>query len=361
MKKQTKILLIAPSNIIHMPYINNYISLLIKNKIDFKIINWDRNHIEEQNNYIYRNSLPSIKKGFWDYKKYGDFIIEKIEEINPQKIVIFSIQLGFFMNRYLKKNFKHNYVLDIRDKNKIMYLYNFSDFVKKSKNVVISSNGFLDWLPRNDNYLINHNINISQLEIKEVVPFFKKNNSKIIIGTVGTIRDERINQKLINEASESDYFKLSFYGDGLIKDKLKEYADRNKKNNVDFFGRYEKKDENEIIKNCDFISVLRYGDSQNNMTALPNRLYTATLNGKPLIAHEGTYLSKIIKKFGIGLVIKDFNNFEINLHQYYLWLQKNWNVYISNREKFFEEICSENNFFEQKMSMFFLDSEELTL
>lgn len=346
------VLIITPSNIIHMPYLNNYINILDSLDIKYKIINWDRNHIEEESSLKYRNKSIGVKKRYLEYRNYYKFVQTKIEDFAPEKIIIFGIQLGYFLNKVLIKNYKDKYILDIRDKNLMMYFYNLNKLIENSKYTVISSEGYRRWLLGGKNYLVNHNINIDNLD-SEMVPPSKK--GKIKIGTVGTIRDKNINLKLINEVSKSKNLSACFYGDGSVKETLEYYVTKERKDNVLFYGRYKKNEEKEIVNSCDFISVLRLPDSSNNKSALPNRLYSGALYGKPLLAFEGTYLAQVIKMFKLGVVVDTLDNLELTLQHYQYWLVENWKEYLSNRENFFRWVLSDNEKFKSYLTEFLLD------
>lgn len=349
---QVDVLLLAPSNLIHMPYLNNYSNILDSLNIKYTVINWDRNHIEDISILKYRSQSVSIKKTFFEYRNYCKFLEDKIEELAPKKIIIFGIQLGFFLNKLLINRYKNKYIIDIRDKNLMMYFYNLNKFINNSKYTVISSEDYIQWLPRNMDYLINHNTNIDKAVFEYSAPTHVK---EIKISTVGTIRDEKINLEFINAISRSENLVAEFYGDGLTKERLEKYVKKKRKSNILFYGRYNKDDEIRIINNSDFISVLRLPDSINNKSALPNRLYSGALLGKPLLAFEGTYLALIIRKFNIGIVIDSLDNLDIKLKDYHCWLIENWNEYLINREKFLKWVISDNDKFKKYLLDFLVD------
>ena len=98
------------------------------------------------------------------------------------------------------------------------------------------------------------------------------------------------------------------------------------------------------------INVLRYNDSINNKTALPNRLYNSTINGIPMIAFKGTYLSEIIEKYKLGLVLESFDNVEIKIQEYINNFA--YNDYEELRKMFLVKVIKENEYFYKEIKKF---------
>lgn len=53
----------------------------------------------------------------------------------------------------------------------------------------------------------------------------------------------------------------------------------------------------------DLINSLYGGNSLEVSTAIPNRFYDCLIFKKPILTSEGTYLSELIKKYKLGLVL----------------------------------------------------------
>ncbi|UDM73876.1 glycosyltransferase family protein [Vagococcus fluvialis] len=335
-----KVLLITPSNISHMPYIQNYIEILKDSKTEYTIINWDRLQIEPANDWTYKDESKSIGKTFLQYFRFSLFIKKKIKNENYDTIVIFGLQLLFFLQFILNKK-KVKYILDIRDKNKILNFINLKSVLKKFEMIVISSEAYKEWLP-NFHYFINHNTSIGIAPLKKIENKKHCNeNDKIIITSLGSLRDFEANYDFIQQLGDNELYEINYYGDGDIWDKLssltKQYS------NVFLYGRYQKKDEIEIGINSTFINVLRYPDSENNRTALPNRLYLAVELRRPLISLEGTYLSDVVEEYELGLVIKNISLLDEEITEYL----KNFDFdkYEKNCKKYINKIEQENKEF----------------
>jgi hypothetical protein len=333
-----------------MPYVSNYEKILKENEVDYEIINWDRFHIEEADSiFKYRDSKIGHQRNFLDYYKFKNFIVKRLKAAMYDKVIVFGIQLTYFLRRILVENYKNNYVIDFRDYNIIINFFNIKRVINNSKFTVISSPGYREWLPSSDRYTVNHNTQINCLEaLKEINSNF--GSEKITISCIGAIRDYAINISLIDCLKNHKDIKLCFHGEGIINKDIDKYIEDNGIKNVFLTGRYDAADEKNLYCKSDFINVLRPKDGINNKTALPNRLYNAALYGKPLIAFEGTYLAEQIKKHKLGLVLDSFDSVEVKIENY---LTK-FDVakYEQDRISFFEEVVRDNGKFTLNVERF---------
>jgi len=345
-----KVALICPSNILYMPYVGNYEMILKENNINYDIINWDRFHIENiDNNLKYRDFKIGHQRNFFDYYKYKKFIINCLNMVHYDKVIVFGIQLTFFLKNILQKKFKYKYIIDIRDYNKIINFFNIKKVIDNSYFTVISSPGYKEWLPNSGKYIINHNTQISSINtLKEVKQFKKKD--KINIAYIGAIRDLQININLINSLKNSDRINIYFHGEGKINNDIIKYINANNIKNVYLTGRYKKEEEENLYRKSDLINVLRYFNGINNKTALPNRLYNSVIYGKFMLAFEGTYLSELIKRYNLGIVIDSFDNLEGKVINFLYNI--NIEDYNNGRIAFVEKVLKENREFEVKVKKF---------
>lgn len=348
-----KIALICPSNTLYMPYVENYINILNEINLEYDIINWDRFKIEKESRFIYRDSKIGHQRSFLDYFKYSRFVLNILKKNNYDKVVIFGIQLVFFLKRHLIKEYRDRYIIDIRDYNRIIKYFNIEKTIEHSNFTVLSSPGYKEWLPESNNYVINHNTKIGSLnELKEIQPFDLSSSNEISVGCIGALRDYKINIDFIESLKNNELVKLNYHGEGNINQGISKYLLEHGIENVNLTGRYDKEEEPELYKKNNIINVLRYNDGINNKTALPNRLYNAVTYGKPMLAFEGTYLSETIKEYNLGLIIKDFDTIERKVVVY--MENFDFELYKNNRYLFFDSVIKENEDFHNKIKSFFL-------
>ena len=334
---------------LYMPYVENYTDILNETDVDYDIINWDRFGIEEESSFIYKDNKIGHQRGILDYYKFKRFVSKHLNTRKYDKVIVFGIPMMFFLKRAILSRFKGNYVLDIRDYHKMLKYFNIFRIVNKSSFVVLSSPGFKKWLPNSDKYIINHNTRIRGLD--ELNNFeMLCNKKKISIAYIGSIRDFQINIDFIDALKNNDRIDLYFHGEGHINKDIQKYLDCNNIKNVYLTGRYIKEQEKELYFKNNIINVLRYNDGINNKTALPNRLYNAVVYGKPVIAFGGTYLTEIIKGYGLGLVINNFIGIEDEIVRYIREFDRT--TYNKGRKTFLQNVITDNNYFKLNLEKF---------
>lgn len=344
-----KIALICPSNLLYMPYVSNYEKILRETNIDYTIIYWDRLHIEENNDEIkYRDKKVGFQRNYFDYFKYNNFIIRQLNKKKYDRVIVFTLQIAYFLKNYLIKNYKENYILDIRDYNKIYKFSNFKKLIDSSAFTVISSPGYQIWLPESNKYVVDHNTPVSDLNSLKPLEI-KVWNGKVNISTIGFIRHWDVNIDLVNQLKNRHAFNLIFHGEGTINDRLKHYVEKNKINNVQIYGRYKKEEEGYLYEHSTLINILLYDDI-NSKGVLANRLYNSVLFGKPMLSLQGTYLADQIKKYNLGLVLESFKEMDSKINRYL----KEFNEleYENGRVSFFKGVIKDNDYFIHKLKDF---------
>lgn len=345
-----KIALICPSNVSYMPYLENYIKLLESYKVEYDVINWDRLKKEDKSSLTFRDSKKGLQRNIYDYYKYTKFIKRILKFNYYDKVIIFGIQLSFFLKSTLIKSYSGNYIVDIRDYHKLINLFDFKQLVEQSAFTVISSQGFKEWLPRSEKYVVNHNSDLSEInELRkmEQSPFKR---DKINISYIGTLRDYDINIDFINSLKNKESFHLHYHGNGLINSEIMNYARYNDINNIKVSGEYSKKEEKEMYKKCDMVNVLIPATDINSRTLMPNRLYNAAKYGKPVITFDGTYVSEIVKKYNLGIILTSIYEINKDLESYI----KNFNSeeFEASRNMFMGKVVEDNENFRNELSVF---------
>lgn len=334
-----------------MPYVDNYTKVFDEIDADYSVINWDRFKIEKDSEFTYRDSKIGHQRGFLDYFKYSRFVLNILKKNNYDKVVVFGIQLVFFLKSHLIKEYSNKYIIDIRDHNRIVKYFNIKKSIDHSNFTVLSSSGYKEWLPKSNKYIINHNTKIESLdELRQVKPFDLSSSKKISVGCIGALRDYKINIDFIQSLKNNEIVQLNYHGEGDINEDISRYLLEYDIKNVNLTGRYDKEEEPELYNKNDIINVLRYNDGINNRTALPNRLYNAAFYGKPMIAFTGTQLAKEVSKYSLGLTIDSLEGVEKKINTYL----KNLSFinYETNRRNFFLKVLNENSTFIGELKSF---------
>src|SRR5699024_7467203 len=141
-----------------------------------------------------------------------------LEENLYDHIIVWRTETALLFYRYLLKNYKKKFILNIRDyfheENSFIY-YLHRKLIKNSLLTTISSKGFLSFLPKH-NYHMLHSYNPTIFENPENKISNKTihDNKVIKIGFVGAIRFHEINKKLLRELGNDERFILQYFGAG---------------------------------------------------------------------------------------------------------------------------------------------------
>ena len=321
------VLLIGAASLAESPYIQNYINILNKNNIQFDFLYWNRKaeatDMNPSNFYSYDeqidNGLPYWRK-FLRMRRYASYVKSFVSACKYKLIVVFTIQNAIFLQKYLVRSYKYQYVFDIRDYSPFCGSRFFKDtilrLIKFSKFNVISSAGFLNWLPSEaSEYIVNHNTEISLLDkaCDEVSDLRCKKEIKIL--TIGQLRDAKTNLSLIEAFADKKRYSLLFSGYGNALPVLEQYVKNKNITNVYFTGRYKKEEELSIVNSCDLVNVFLPNNINSN-TLMTNRFYNAAICGKPIIVNGKCYQEQVCDKFKLGVAISNQNEIFSSIERY---------------------------------------------
>lgn len=346
-----KLAIICPSNILYMPYLNNYLNTIKSLSIEYHIYVWDRSNLEVSSERTFRDKKIGHKRNLFDYCKYRSFLLSKLKKDEYDIIIVFGLQLGFFLKGFLIKNYKNRYILDIRDYNKILKVFNPMKLIQNSYFTTISSPRYIEWLPISKKYVLNHNHDLKSVEKIERSRFPNLTNELIKISYIGSLVNLDENIDFINALSNSSRVNIAFYGLGIINDDLKKHIKEKNINNVSIKGKYEQFEEASLYKKTDMVNMILYNKNINDRTCLSNRIYRSCFYGRPLICYdEKTYILDIVKEYKLGLIINDWKDLEHKIVNYI----NNFNreEYDKNRERFLLKTINDNCLFEQKLIKF---------
>ncbi len=341
--------LLCPANLKFMPYVKNYTEEFDAKIIEYDIFNWDRLNIEypEKVN-TYRDKKSGHKRNYIDYYKYREYLISKLSKTKYDKIIIFGIQLGFFLSKYLYREYKGKYIFDIRDYNKVINFFDIKRLIDDSYFTVISSTGFKEWLPKSKKIIINHNTRISNFTEIDYDPL--DINKKLVISYIGAVRDFKVQKRFINSLSNSKVINLHFHGEGSINRNLYLHISKNRINNVLLTGRYEPEEEIKLYEDCNMVNMLIPSNDINSRTLLPNRLYNAVINCRPIVTLKGSYCASVTEHYGLGIALDSFNDAETKIIKYIKKLD--YVKYRGNRKGFLDYIIAENQRFKNVLNDF---------
>lgn len=345
-----RIALVLSSSINNSPYVRNYTNILEQRGLAYDIICWNKDGNADVNNFTYSKYSPLQQNPFSkiiDYFGYTKYVVSVLKSNKYDKIIVFTIILGVFLNSYLKKKFSNNYIIDIRDYTFFMKFLkkNVRQLISNSFSTVISSQGFSTWLrDYKKNFFISHNFNFDGKRNEKDEKIF--GNEKLTILTIGSLRDYDANINLINAFKNSNNVDLHYVGDGIAYKPLKNYCVENKVLNVIFFGRYQKEDELKYLKSVSLMNIFLEEDL-NSRTLLSNRFYLALNNFIPILVNNNSFQGELVEKYKLGVVIKNPKQLDIEVSDYI----KNFNEdeFKNGCREFFKDIQKDEAAFREML------------
>lgn len=184
--------------------------------------------------------------------------------------------------------------------------------IKRSIATVITSEGFVDYMGNKNLFekkfiLLPNKLSRSMLNVERPNSFEFKGNEKIRIGYVGLYRYPNTVVKLaeiIGESFPSMEFHFWGVGDETIMTKINSLV--SKYNNVYEHGPFKNPvDLQKVYSTIDIVACNYDTKGVNERIAEPNKLYESIFFNKPIIVSENTFLSKKVKKLGIGYVVNN--------------------------------------------------------
>ena len=324
-----KVLLVGPASLDEAPYVKPYMDLLQKEKIAFDFLFWNRKLEDISNvpsNYIpynqyTSNSYSSLKKLYMIYGFYK-FVRKVLKRTEYTTIIVFTIQHAVFFESFLLNKFKGNFMIDIRDNSPVGRISFFNrklvNLITHAATTVISSEGFLQWLPDcgKEKYTITHNVtleNIRNFSYKDC-DISPKESLRVL--TIGSIRDLDSNSIVIKNLANNSHFELEFAGSGPAIHGLQAFTKQLQATNVSFSGRYRKSNENAIVDKADMINIF-FDHNINSDTLMSNRFYLSVMLRKPMIVNDGCFQAEQVRKYGLGLVIAEGDDMAQKITDYW--------------------------------------------
>lgn len=337
-----KICILGAVNIKHMTLISHYLDNidLKQNKVD--IIYIDKYGINENIDNVEMFKYPIKINNKWsklrkakEYYKFKPFAKTIINQNNYDLIIVWGSYTGHLFKGFLVNKYNNRYILNIRDyfneKNKLVY-YRMKKLVENSLITTISSEGFLEFLPKSSKYHVIYSFN------KQIIEKSKKNTELNIklplkISFIGNNRFYDIHKKFMSSLKNDDRFILQYFGTGSKV--LQKFAEENNITNTKFIDGFPIDLTSKLLDETDILNNI-YGNKEIALkTALSIRLYYSIYLNKPILTSPNTYTSSVSNKLKLGLDIDFENNREIgnNIINWYKSLEINEINELTNKEK----------------------------
>lgn len=316
-----KICIVGVMNIKHMSLISLYTEFFKDKGLDFDIIYIDKYGEEEsiaaKNVYKYSMELKrewSKLKKINKYREFRGFAKKILKKNKYDLVILWRTETAYLLLDYLLCT-RTKYILNIRDyfnEDKAIFNKITKAVVKKSEYTTISSPKFKEFLPES-NYVITHSYNKSVLDKSKVRDRLKDKNSPISIGFIGYVRFFEQDKLLIKKLGNDKRFVVKYFGAGA--NKLKEYAESEGINNVQFVDSFNVEETSKLLEKIDVINNL-YGSKNKALdTAVSIKYYYSVYLKLPILVCKDTYMEEVTK--GFGLAIENYENIGDKIYNFY--------------------------------------------
>ena len=325
------------------PYYRRYEEILDNSQVEYDLILWNREGLTEnvKGHLIEYSMTDETNNGSFSkihkFFSFACFVKNKLKTGKYSKVIFLGTYAGVpaFISRFLKHKFKNRYWIDIRD---ITY-ETFKPFywlekvaIENSKEVVISSKGFAEYLPKLD-YRIIHNIDPMMEDL--VLRYHHTQSDKIRISYIGNIGYWDSCKEFIDIFGNDARFEMHFIGNGV--DKVQTYCEEHGIKNTLFKGKFPRERTVDYYNDTDVVYNV-YGNGTTNVrTAASNKLYYSLRLGLPLLVSTNTYMEDICQEYNVGISFENSQNFPDKL---YFWLKRNEGK--MNFEKAWEQFNAED-------------------
>ena len=317
-----KIAIIAANNIRVSPYVLFYLNICAENQWETHVFVPDRLEIQETISYGELHTFKSWdeSKKFSSYRKYAKWVKAQVRDRKIDFIITLTALSSVFCSPLLlSKHFKGKYIIDIRDYSyEHISLFKLIEkrLVRNAALRVISSRKYECFLPKNENYLVCHNISFD-VTSQAVTEFKTETNLPIKIGYIGAVSYEDQCYKLIDLVKNDSRFAFEIYGKGVSSELVEDYVEKIHCSRIQCHGAYQPNEKASIIKGVDILFNAYGNDSMKLTCALSNKLYDAFFYGKPLLNSPNTYMDEMGSIISFPIYLDKEKNLE-SLFEWYI-------------------------------------------
>lgn len=346
-----KIAILSSVNIKHMSLISLYTDVLKKNGLSYDIIYMDKYGEDEPFECAHKYRFVNVVKKSWPkllkeakYMTFVPYARQILKRENYDFIIVWNDVAIFQFGEFLAKHFKGRYCLNVRDN----MGYDNSHFSWRYKNCfansafnTVSSRGYLDFLPKNAEYLPIHSLNLSALNGMRVHTRMRSENEPIRIGFIGYVRFFERNKKLLNVFKNDSRFELCYYGKGA--EVLEEYARENDIKNTKFHGGFPVSKTAKYLEQIDIINNLYGNETVNLQKAISIKFYHALYSRIPIMVCPNTYVGSLAKELGYGFELSDEDIVDTLPNRCYDWYKSlDYSRMDKSAERYLQSVEKEN-------------------
>ena len=230
---------------------------------------------------------------------------------------------GMLLADLLTGRYRKRFIYDIRDYSYERFgLYKSIEarIVDASAFTCISSEGFLEFLPRDREYVVADNFVDSDIRAAEGMRFHKKApGERLRLSYVGFVRYFQENRKILDELIDDPRFLLSYHGIGADYDRLLEYQRQHESAHLEVTGYFDfGRDKAGLCAQADIINNFYPHTLEIQRLATTNKAYDGIIFHRPQLVSAGTFSQKLAESWGVGCALSiGQSDFADRLYDYY--------------------------------------------
>ena len=356
-----KVALILPGSLWYAPYVRIYTRLLDSHGVDYAVISWNREGDDHAEGFQYQVACPQAhgSASFSSYRGYISFIRRTLREQGFDRLIVFGPQMTCLLAPLLLTRYRHRYIIDYRDlsiEQRLGFRQLFTLMLRFSQANVVSSPGFIPYLPKGD-YLLSHNLNAEAYKAykthetnKSCKPSesYKSCELPVVVLTIGAIRDTEQNLEVVKALGNREGFTLRFVGKGHAAPIIEDYCKENGIKNIEFTGFYQKEEESRFVDESTVMNIF-YPRVVTHDTALSNRFYLSLVHKRPMIVTRGTTQGDYAERYGVGIAVDDCNGLDVRISEF---LAQDRKAYEQRCDKLLKSFMEDQRKFEITVEQF---------
>lgn len=314
-----RIALISCNSIRYMPYLSLYSELIEKTGNSYIIITeHELNMVNNPLHFVYNGKCGGgILNKIENYLKWRSFVIKTLKEQKVERIVFFTNWPPIKLLDQCITRWRNKYIFDLRDfsiESKRWARIVEKMIIRNSIATVISSKGFLTWLPPIKEYKIAHNMPTRYVIHSKCKSFQKE---VVTIGYVGMLNYFQQNKRIV-DATNGTKYRLVYAGSAVKSCTLEQYCVDKNYRHVTFSGAFENSEKEKLYDGIDLINAVYGNETEIVRHAIPNKLYDCLIYKIPILANKGTYLGELVVKSGVGIAIDTMDGDFVNCIDSYI-------------------------------------------
>ena len=325
-----KALIISGANLDVSPYAFLYISHLQKFGAQIEIAVWDRRGNESIQDKSIKlhvfssaidNSIPKIQK-LPNFLAFRRFLKRILAHEQYDLVIALTTQFAVLISDILFRDYPGRFIYDMRDlsyESFGFYLKRMNQLVAKSALTFVSSDGYRQFFTDNSKVFTLHNYQEADLIYANLKKFIEK-KAPIRLSYWGIVRDFELNRQIVDLIADDQRFVLTFHGESMDGNLLKQYVEQKAYSNIFFTGYYTQDQRAAFAENTDLLHNIYSNEGDVGNPAMGNKFYDGIIFKIPQICLSGGFMGQKAEEKQVGICCRIDESLPDTLYSYYTTL-----------------------------------------